>query len=56
MAIPQLPSMLNAAAAQARDRRRPVEQPALSSPRASISDPSDLVARAIEILSEETAA
>jgi hypothetical protein len=56
MAPPQLPSMLHAAAAQARDRRQPVEQPSLSSPLVSMSDPGDLVARAIAILSEETAA
>jgi hypothetical protein len=51
-----LPSILDAAATKTRDPYRAVQQPVPSGPSALMSDPGALVARALAILSEETAA
>jgi len=51
-----LPNILDTAAHRAGGPRRPVDQDAPSAPSVPMSDPGDIVARALAILSEGTAA
>ena len=53
MPLSHLPSIVDAAAAQACDARRPAQQAA---PSELVADPGDLVARALAILAEEAEA
>jgi Protein of unknown function (DUF3237) len=56
MPLLHLPSVVDAAATQARDVRRPVRQPAPSEPSALVTDFDGLVARAFAILGQEAEA
>ena len=56
MPFSHLPTILESAAAAARDTRHPVPHPTPAAPSAPVADPVDLVSRALAILADETEA